>query len=89
MPAVAWLVVAVVAGVVAYLVGWPSWRSYRARETRDLNAERYRAWRGTAGRPGTARTREGMTAEERRRIYAGAALGVVAIAALIGFFVTG
>ena len=89
MPAIAWLLVALVAGVAAYLVGWPSWRSYRARETRDLNAERYQAWRGTAGRPGTARTREGMTAEERRRIYAAAALAAVGVVSLIGFFVAG
>jgi hypothetical protein len=87
MPPIAWLVVAIVAGVAAYLVAWPTWRSYRAREARDLNAERYRAWRGHSVR-GQPSAREGMTAEERRRIYAGAALGVLAVVALVAFFLT-
>jgi hypothetical protein len=87
VPALAWLAVAIAAGIAAYLVGWPAWQSYRARESRDTNTERYLAWRGRAPRGG-ASVREGMTGEERRRIYAGAALGVLAVAALIGFFVT-
>ena len=87
MPPITWLVIALIAGVAAYLVAWPSWQSYRARETRDVNAERYRAWRGNAPRPGSARTREGMTAEERRRVYGGVALTAVAAAALVAFFV--
>ncbi len=85
MPPIAWLLVALVAGVAAYLVGWPAWRSYRARDARDLNAERYRAWRGHSTR-GLQSTREGMTAEERRRIYGGVALGALAVVALIAFF---
>ena len=87
MPPLVWLAVAIGAAVAAYLVGWPSWRNYRARETRDVNTERYLAWRGRADRVSTTSTREGMTNEERRRIYAGAALAVVAVAALLAFFV--
>lgn len=86
MPAIAWLLVAIVAGVAAYLVGWPAWVGYRARETRDLNAERYLQWRGRADRAPRASIREGMTNEERRRIYAGAALTVGSVIALLAFF---
>ena len=87
MPPIAWLVVALVAGIAAYLVGWPAWGSYRARDARDLNAERYRAWRGHSAR-GQQSTREGMTADERRRVYGGVALGSLAVVALIAFFLT-
>lgn len=86
MPPLAWLATAVVASVVAYLVAWPAWGSYRAREARDLNSERYLAWRGRA--PRGTRTREGMTGGERRRIYAGAALTGLAVVALVAFFAT-
>ena len=86
MPPLAWLAVAVAAGVTAYLVGWPAWQGYRARESRDDNTERYLQWRGRADRRSSVSTREGMTGEERRRIYAGAALAVVAVAALLAFF---
>jgi hypothetical protein len=86
MPAIAWLLVAIVAAVAAYLVGWPAWQAYRSREARDLNAERYLAWRGRAVRGQPARVGEGMTGEERRRIYAGVALGVLAVVALVAFF---
>jgi hypothetical protein len=88
MPPLAWLAVAVVAGITACLVGWPAWQGYRARETRDANAERYLQWRGRADRRSSASTSEGMTGEERRRIYAGAVLGVVALVALLAFFGT-
>lgn len=87
MPPIAWLVVAIAAGVTAYLVGWPAWQAYRSREARDTNSERYLAWRGRAVR-GQRSAREGMTGEERRRIYAGAVLGVLVVMALIGFFTT-
>ena len=80
-----WLAVAIVAGVAAYLVGWPAWGAYRGRQTRDLNTERYHAWRGHGAR-GRPTARGGMTGDERRRIYAAAVLGVVAIVALVAFF---
>ena len=81
-----WLAVALAAGAAAFLVGWPAWRSYRARESRDLNTERYRAWRGHSVRGQPASTREGMTVDERRRIYGGAALGAIALTAFVAFF---
>ena len=86
MPAIAWLLVAVAAGVAAYLIGWPAWLGYRSRETRDANAERYLQWRGRADRSSQASTRAGMTGEERRRIYTGAALAVGSVIALFAFF---
>ena len=86
MPPLTWLVVAIVAGVAAYLVAWPAWQAYQAREARDTNSERYLAWRGRA--PRTPSAREGMTGEERRRIWGGAAFGVLAVLALIAFFAT-
>ena len=88
MPPLAWLALAIGAGVAAYLVGWSAWQGFRARETRDLNAERYLQWRGRADRRSTVSTREGMTGEERRRVYAGAALAVLALGSLVAFFVT-
>lgn len=88
MPPLAWLAAAIVAGLAAYLVGWPAWQGYRAHETRDLNTERYLQWRGRADRRSTVSTREGMTGEERRRIYAGAALAVASVVALLAFFAT-
>jgi hypothetical protein len=88
MSPIVWLVVAFAAAAAAYVIGLPAWRSYRARETRDLNAERYQAWRGRAVRRPSGSAREGMTGEERRRIYAGAALAVLSLAALVAFFAT-
>ncbi len=82
------LVVALVAGAAGYVVGWPAWQSYRSRDACDLNAERYLAWRGQAVRGQPSSVREGMTGEERRRIYAGAALGILGALALVAFFVT-
>ncbi|HEX2194345.1 MAG TPA: hypothetical protein VHK63_05235 [Candidatus Limnocylindria bacterium] len=80
-----WLVGTLSFGGAAYLVGWPTWSSYRAREARDLNAERYLAWRGRANR-GSGTLREGMTGEERRRLWVAGALGVAALVCLVGFF---
>lgn len=88
MPPLMWLAVALVAGASAVAIGWPAWRSYRARESRDLNTERYRAWRGQSVRGQPASTREGMTVDERRRIYGGATLGALAIIGLVAFFLT-
>jgi hypothetical protein len=76
---------AVMAGAGAYLIGWPAWTSYRQRESRDLNAERYAAWRGRANEPRLS-AREGMTGEERRNLWLAAALVLVCVACLIGFF---
>lgn len=87
MPPLAWLLVAVVAGVAAYLAGWPAWQAYRSREGRETNRERYLAWRGRAVR-GQPPAREGMTGEERRRMAIAAGLGVIALLALVTFFAT-
>lgn len=88
MPPIGWLALAVVAAVAAYLVAWPAWIGYRSREARDLNADRYLAWRGRADRRPSASIREGMTGEERRRIYGGVALAALALAATAAFFAT-
>ena len=81
-----WLLAAVVAGGAAYAVGWPAWRGYQARESRDLNAERYLAWRGRASPGGSGSLREGMTRDERRRLLAAAVLAAVGVACLVVFF---
>lgn len=86
MPPLAWLAVCVAAAVGAYLVGWPAWRAYRSREARDVNAERYLAWRGRASSSRPRTTREGMTGEERRRILVASALGILALIGLALFF---
>ena len=88
MSPLAWLALAVVAGIATPLVGWPAWRSFRARESRDLNTERYRAWRGHSVRGQPAPAREGMTVEERRRIYGALAFAGIALIALVAFFLT-
>jgi hypothetical protein len=87
MSPVLWLALAIAAGGGAYLVGWPALTGCRSRDRRDSNTERYLAWRGRAVR-GQPSTREGMTGDERRRVYIGAALAVVAVAALFAFFTT-
>lgn len=76
------LIVALLSGVAALIIGGPAWRSYRQREARDQNAERYLTWRGRATRPG-ASLREGMTGAERRRIWIGAGLGIIALACVV------
>jgi hypothetical protein len=88
MSALIWLGVAIAAAALAYVIGRPAWESYRAREARDANVERYLAWRGKAPPPGSARTGEGLTGEERRNLYTAAALGVASVVALLAFFVT-
>lgn len=82
-----WLIAAAATGVGAYLVGRPAWMGYRSRQARDLNAERYLAWRGRADRTRTT-SGEGPTREERRRLWIAAALGLVALAGLVAFFMT-
>jgi hypothetical protein len=83
-----WLLLlgALLAGAGAYLVGWPAWASYRQREARDLNAERYLAWRGRANPPGSSSLNEGLTGAERRSLWLAAGLAVVALGCLVGFF---
>ena len=83
----AWLFVfgALLSGLLAYRVGWPAWTGYRQREERDLNAERYAAWRGRANPPG-ASMREGMTGAERRSLWLAGGLALTALACLIAFF---
>ena len=81
-----WLIGMLLAGGAAYLVGWPAWTGYRAREARDLNTERYLAWRGRADRNASASASEGMTGEERRRLWIAGALAVVAVICLVAFF---
>jgi len=78
-----WLIGAAAAAAGAYLVGWPAWRAARARDARDLNAERYLAWRGRADR-GPRST--GITRGERQRLVVAALLALVAIFCLVGFF---
>jgi hypothetical protein len=55
------------------------------REARDLNAERYNAWRGRASPPG-ASLREGMTGAERNSLWLAGALALAAAACLVAFF---
>lgn len=80
-----WLIGTAVAGIGAYVVGWPAWTGYRSREARDLNTERYLAWRGRADRTGGS-LREGMTGDERRRLLVAGALGIAALVCLVAFF---
>lgn len=76
------VLVAIVAGGAGLAIGLPAWRAYQSREARDRNAERYLTWRGRADPPGTS-MREGMTTDERRRIWIGAALAAVALLCLV------
>jgi hypothetical protein len=80
------LAAAILAAAGALAVGWPPWWDYRARESRDLNAERYLAWRGRASRTGAGSMSEGLTLAERRRLYVAAALGAAAVFCLVVFF---
>ena len=80
-----WLLATVAAATAAYLVGWPAWSGYRSRESRDLNTERYLAWRGRADRRPVSSTREGMTGAERRRMWIAAGLAAAAVFCLVGF----
>ena len=82
---VIWLAGAVLAGAAALAFAWPAWRTYRARESRDLNAERYLAWRGRAPRRGAGSMSEGLTLAERRRLYLAAGIGLVAVVCLVLF----
>jgi drug/metabolite transporter (DMT)-like permease len=81
-----WLAAAAAAAVGAYLVGWPAWTGYRSRAARDLNAERYLAWRGRASRGPASAGDAGLTNEERRRLWIAVALALAAVFCLVGFF---
>ena len=80
------LLAGVLAGAGAYAIGWPAWTSYRQRESRDMNAERYLAWRGRANEPTQRGLSEGMTLAERRKLWLAGALALAAVACLVGFF---
>ena len=87
MSPLAWLALAIVAALGAWWIGWPAWQSYRSRDRRDANVDRYLSWRGRADRRPRTSLDEGPTREERRRLWIGAALALVAVGALITFFV--
>lgn len=73
-----YLMVAAVAAAGAYLVGWPTWSAYRARRERDVNAQRYLAWRGRADRRPVA----GLSPAEQRRLWLAAGLALTAVMAV-------
>ena len=78
-----WLLGAALAGAAAYYVGGPAWMGFEARRRRDLNTERYLAWRGRAGdRPPDPR----LTAGERGRLAVAGVLALAAVFCLVGFF---
>ena len=77
-----WLLGAVIAGTVAYRIGVPAWTAYRSRLVRDVNTERYLAWRGRADR---TRQSTGMTSLERNRLIAAGAVAVLAVFCLAAF----
>ena len=81
MSAWAWLFAAALAAAGSLLAGWPTWRASRTHRARDLNAERYLAWRGRAER----RVETGLTRPERRRLVVAALLALVALFCLVGF----
>lgn len=86
MSPVLWLGAAVVAGIVAYVVGSPALSAARSRGARDLNEERYLAWRGRAPRPSAGPPR-GMTPPERLRLWIAGGMAALAAACLVAFFV--
>jgi hypothetical protein len=83
MSALLWLLAAALAAVAAYVVGWPAWTGFTERTRRDLNAERYLAWRGRAGE---RRPEPSMTAGERARLVVAVVLALAAVFCLVGFF---
>lgn len=78
----AWLVGAALAGAGSYLAGWRTWSEARARQARDLNADRYLAWRGRGGRP----AERGLTRSERQRLVVAGLLALVALFFIVGYF---
>lgn len=82
MSAWTWLLGAALAGAGSLLAGWPTWSASRARRSRDLNAERYLAWRGRAER----RVATSLTRRERQRLVVAGLLALVALFCVVGFF---
>jgi len=80
---IVFLILAVAAAGAAALVGWPLWRSYQDRQERDLNAERYLAWRGKASRQ--PRPAFSLSTSERRQLSIAAVLAIAAVAFVILF----
>jgi hypothetical protein len=78
-----WLLAAAVAGAGAYVMGWPAWSGFATRRRRDLNAERYLAWRGRAGERAPDPR---LTSAERVRLAVAGVLGLVAVFCIVGFF---
>jgi len=80
---IVFLILAVAAAGAAAFVGWPVWRSYQDRQERDLNTERYLAWRGRASRqPQPAFS---LSSSERWQLTIAAVLGIAAVAFVILF----
>lgn len=81
-----WLAGATLAAAGAALIGVPAWTAVRARRRRDLNAERYLAWRGRADRSAPERA---APRGERWRLWIAAALALAAIGCLAAFGASG
>jgi hypothetical protein len=77
-----WLLVAAITAGGALVIGWPAWSGYAARRRRDLNTERYLAWRGRAGERAPDPT---LTSRERAQLVVAGVLALVAVFALVGF----
>ena len=78
-----WLVGALLAMAGALLAGRPAWSALQARRRRDLNAERYLAWRGRADRNPVA---AGPSRSERWRLSIALALALIAVLCVAAFF---
>jgi len=80
---VVFLILALAAAAVAAFFGWPVWRSYQDRQERDLNAERYLAWRGRASRQATQAP--SLSTSERRQLVIAAVFAIAAVAFVVLF----
>ncbi len=88
---IVWLLAFVALGAAATAVAWPVYSRARTREARDVNVDRYLAWRGRAGTrsPGRSPLDDLRDARDRRSLAVAAALAIAAIGCLIAFFATG
>jgi hypothetical protein len=78
-----WLLGAAIAAAAAYVIGWPTWSGFTARRRRDLNTDRYLAWRGRAGeRPPVAT----LSITDRGRLAVAGVLGLTAVFCLVAYF---